>query len=135
MTAPAGSKNLSVTIHRSADEVYAFVSHPENLPQWAHGLCRSVIRVGSEWIVQTPTGDVGLRFVEKNPFRVCDHYVTPAPGMEIYVPMRVLENGSGAEVVFTLFRQAEMSQEGWERDLGMVARDLERLKRAMEQAG
>jgi hypothetical protein len=126
------SRTLTVTINRNADDVYAFVSNPENLPTWAKAFCQSVMRLGASWVVKTSTGDVGLRFVEKNPFRVCDHYVTPAPGVEIYVPMRVLENGDGSEVIFTLFRQPEMTQDTFKRDLEMVERDLQTLKAVLE---
>jgi hypothetical protein len=41
-----------------------------------------------------------FRFVKRNEFGVLDHYVNPAPGVEVYVPMRVLANGSGSEVIF-----------------------------------
>lgn len=40
----------------------------------------------------------------------------------------------GSEVVFTLRRQAEMSDAAFERDAGMVAADLARLKEPMESA-
>lgn len=30
--------NISIFINRNADEVYAFISNPENLPEWAAGL-------------------------------------------------------------------------------------------------
>ena len=41
-----------------------------------------------------------VRFAEKNTFGVLDNYVSPTPEIEVYVPMRVLPNGSGSEVVF-----------------------------------
>jgi hypothetical protein len=74
-----------------------------------------------------------IRFAERNDYGVLDHFVTPAPGMEIYVPMRVLPNGSGSEVVFTLFRMPEMSEEEFARDAGMVERDLRVLKSVLEK--
>ena len=44
-----------------------------------------------------------VRFAEKNAFGVLDHYVTPAPELDVYVPMRVLPNGSGNEVISLYF--------------------------------
>jgi len=73
-----------------------------------------------------------VTFVEENDFGVVDHYVTPAPEVEVYVPMRVLSNGSGSEVIFTLFRLSEMSDEQFAEDVGMVERDLETLKIVLE---
>ena len=52
--------------------------------------------------------------------------------MEIYVPMRVVENGDGSAVIFTLFRQPEMTQEAFERGIAMVERDLEALRGVLE---
>jgi hypothetical protein len=74
-----------------------------------------------------------IRFADRNDYGVLDHFVTPAPGVGIYVPMRVLPNGSGSEVVFTLFRLPEMSEEEFDRDAGMVERDLRVLKSALEE--
>jgi len=73
-----------------------------------------------------------IRFVKNNDFGVLDHYVTTAPGVEIYVPMRVLANGSGSEFIFVLFRLPDMSDEKYVEDAGMVERDLRTLKRVLE---
>ena len=132
----AESRTLSVSILRPPDEVYAFVLDPENLPQWAPAFCKSVRRAGAAWIVEMPDGQVEIRFVESNPFRVADHYVIPMPGVEILVPMRVLPNGpTGSELILTLFRQRDMSEEQFNRDIGMVTRDLNVLKEVLENSG
>lgn len=126
------SRTLTVSIAREADAVYQFVSNPENLPRWATAFCQSVRKSGSDWIMQTAAGEMKVRFVPPNEFRIADHYVSPAPGVEIYVPMRVLPNGSGSEVVFTLFRSPDMPPEKFAGDIGMVQQDLLTLKRALE---
>lgn len=74
-----------------------------------------------------------IRFVERNDFGVLDHYVTVAPGLEVYVPMRVLPNGSGSEVLFTVFRLPEMSDERFAEDAALVERDLKTLKTVLER--
>jgi carbon monoxide dehydrogenase subunit G len=130
----AESRTLGVLVDRNADEVYAFISNPENLPQWAPAFCKSVRRTGEDWIVETPDGPMKIRFVERNPFRVADHYVSPRAGVEIYVPMRVVASGSGgSEIIFTLFRQSDMTQEQFRRDVEMLTRDLGTLKRVLER--
>jgi hypothetical protein len=63
---------------------------------------------------------------------VLDHYVNPAPEIEVYVPMRVLPNGSGSEVIFTLFQLSDMSDERFAEDVEMVERDLKTLKNVLE---
>lgn len=127
------SRTLSVTIACPARKVYEFVSNPENLPRWAAGLCKSVRKSDSGWIAETPQGPMQIRFAEKNDFGVLDHYVTTASGVEIYVPMRVVPNGSGSEVIFTLFKTPEMSDKQFGEDAGMAERDLKTLKSVLEK--
>ena len=126
------SRTLSVSINCHPSRVYGFVSTPENLPKWATGLCKSVRKSNTDWIVETPQGPMKVRFVEKNDFGVLDHYVSVAPGVEVYIPMRVLSNGSGSEVIFTLFRLPDMSDEKYAEDIGLVERDLRALKKMLE---
>lgn len=133
MTSILRSKTLSIFIERPVGEVYGFVSSPENLPKWARGLGRSVRKSDADWIVDTPQGPMKVRFVERNDFGVLDHYVSPAPGVEVYVPMRVLPNGSGSEVIFTLFRLPDMSDQKYAEDVGLVERDLRTLKEILER--
>jgi hypothetical protein len=133
MTNLLQSRTLSVSINCSADRVYAFVSNPENLPGWAAGLCKSVRKSDTGWIVETTQGPMNLRFAEKNDLGVLDHYVSPAPGVEVYVPMRVLASGSGSELLFTLFRLPGMSDEKFAEDAGLVTRDLETLKAMLDR--
>ena len=123
---------LSVSIQRAPREVSDFVAQPRNLPRWAVGLARSVRPDGDGWIPETAQGPVRVRFAASNEFGVVDHYVRPAAGREISVPMRVVPNGAGSEVLITVFQQPEMTQAQYQEDLGLVQRDLERLKRVLE---
>jgi hypothetical protein len=47
--------------------------------------------------------------------------------------MRVVANGSGSEVLFTLFHSPGMSEEAFAADAGMVERDLRGLKSRLER--
>jgi hypothetical protein len=112
--------------------VYAYTSNPENLPQWAAGLGAGISRKGAHWEVDTPQGKVGLHFTPRNEYGVLDHTVKLPDGTRVYVPMRVLANGEGSEVVITLYRQPEMDDAAFERDAGMMQDDLARLKHVLE---
>ena len=46
--------------------------------------------------------------------------------------MRVVPNGAGSLVTFTLFRHEGMSDAECERDAGMIQSDLQVLKRVVE---
>jgi len=126
------SLNLSVSINRDARDVYDFVSVPENFRLWASGLGKSLKKEDGEWIAETPEGPVKIRFSERNAFGVLDHWVSTKPGLQIYIPMRVIPNGSGSELIFTLFRLPDMSDDKFAADAEWVMRDLTSLKNLLE---
>lgn len=126
------SRTLSVSIACPPEQVYAFASNPENIPKWAEGLGKSIKKKGNAWVVDTPQGAVEIRFAEKNGFGVLDHFVRTASGIDVYVPMRVMPNGTGSEVVFTIYRNPDASDEAFAGDARMVDRDLLKLKSILE---
>jgi hypothetical protein len=126
------ARNLSVYINRNAREVYDFVSIPENLRLWASGLGKSLRPAHGEWIAETPEGPVKIRFSERNEFGILDHWVSPKPGVQIYIPMRVVPNGAGSELIFTLLRLPGMSDDKFAADTEWVMRDLDALKYLLE---
>jgi hypothetical protein len=128
------SHTVNMSIARVPEEVAQFVANPENLPAWAHGLCKSIAKSGSDWIAETLQGPMKIRFAPKNEFGVLDHYLTNSQGEEITVPMRVLANGAGSELIFTIFRPPGMSDLQLAHDIGLVQQDFKRLKELMEHA-
>ena len=109
---PSESRQISESIDRPAAEVYDYAADPANLPEWAPGLGSSVENIDGRWFVETPAGRAGFAFVERNEFGVLDHEVTLPSGDVIYNPMRVVPNGDGCEVVFSLRRLPGMSERG-----------------------
>lgn len=126
-------RHISVSIERPPGEVYAFASNPTNLPQWATGLSGSIRNVNGEWIADAPMGKVKIRFSEKNEFGILDHEVTLESGAKVYIPMRVIANNKGSEIIFTLIRQPEMSDEKFAEDARWVEKDLRKLKGLLEK--
>lgn len=130
---PHESRTFTVSIGRDWREVYGFAHRPESFPLWASGLASGLERDGAEWIAQGPGGPVRIRFSPPNDFGVLDHTVVLASGEEVFVPMRIVANGSGAEAMLTLFRLPGMNEETFARDADWVRRDLTALKRLMER--
>jgi len=127
------ARHIGVSIARAFDEVHAFLSEPANFPLWAEGLGAGFVPLGgTDWQVETPMGAMRVRFTPPNPQGVLDHTLYPAEGEAMANPMRVMPNGAGAEVVFTLFRRPGMSEEQFAADADWVARDLARLKALLE---
>jgi len=126
-------RHISVSINRPPRSVYAFVSNPENLPTWATGLSGSIRKVKGEWIADAPMGKVKVKFAEENKFGVLDHEVVLESGVKVYNPMRVIANGKGSEILFTLIRQPEMSDKKFAEDAKWVKKDLRILKDLLEK--
>jgi hypothetical protein len=126
------TRPITVSIARPADQVYAFAHEPQSFPKWAAGLGAGQTRDGDRWVAHGPDGDVHVRFSPQNPYGVLDHWVTFPDGTKISIPLRVVANGDGAEVTLTLFRAPGMDDAAFERDQGMVAADLARLKALLE---
>ena len=126
------SRTLSVSILSDFHSVYTFASNPKNLPQWATTFIQSIRKVKGQWIAQTLNGLLAIKIVPKNLFGILDHYLSSPDGNVIFVPMRVVPNAKGCEVLFTVFRQPGMSHSSFVNDLRLVQKDLKSLKRMME---
>jgi hypothetical protein len=128
----SGSRHISERIARPSYEVYDYAADPDNLPQWAPGLGSSVEKIDGQWFVQTSEGRAGFAFVHRNEYGVLDHHVTLPSGEVVYIPLRVIADGSGSEVVFTLRRRPGMSDEDFKADADAMAADLSRLRQVLE---
>lgn len=126
-------RHISVSIQRPPGEVYAFASNPANLSRWATGLGGSIRKEGDEWIADSPMGPIKIKFVSPNDFGILDHEVMLESGRKFYNPMRVIANGNGSEVVFTLIRQPDMTVDQYNQDAAWVEKDLGILKDLLEK--
>jgi hypothetical protein len=127
------SKHIGVVVDRPVSDVYDYAADPANLAEWAPGLGGAVSCEDGVWYVETTEGRVGVRFAERNDLGVLDHWVSTTSGAVVYVPMRVFANEDGSEIVFSVRRSPDMSDEEFERDAGLVTADLDRLRRIVEQ--
>lgn len=126
------SRHVSTVIRRPPEEVYALARDPARLPTWAAGLAVGEVRAdGDALVVDSPMGEVRVRFASHNPLGVLDHEVTLPDGTTTYNPLRVLPHPLGSEVVFTV-RDAAGDDDGFEQDAAAVAEDLERLRAMIE---
>lgn len=125
---------LHVSIERPWREVYRFAANPETMPKWASGLASGLTRDGDEWITGGgPLGAARVRFAPPNELGVIDHRVTLPDGTVVDNALRVIPNGDGAEVMFTLLRQPGMTDAGMDADAAHIQRDLETLARLLHE--
>ena len=124
--------HISIAIKRPFAEVNEFLALPQNFELWAAGLGKGFRQVDGEWVFEAGDSLGKIRFTDKNPFGVADHYVLPPSGGEVYVPLRVVPNQDGSEVTLTLFRPPDMTDQQLAADSAAMWRDLETLKTILE---
>jgi hypothetical protein len=123
---------ITVSIDRDWRDVYNFASIPQNFQRWAAGLGRRFEQSGAEWTAEAPDGrSIRIRFSEPNEFGVLDHEVW-VERRSTHNAVRVVPNGTGAEVLFVLLKTPDMSDEAFAADGAAVERDLQTLKALLE---
>ncbi len=131
----AESSHVAVSIDRRADDVHAFVTDPRNLPRWAAGLAeRDVELVDGAWVSDSPMGRVTIAFAPPNGFGIADHDVTLPSGEVVTNPMRIVANGDGCDVVFTVHRRGGMTADEFAADVAAVRADLDTLRSVMQSS-
>jgi len=127
------SVHVSTTITCPAGDVYEYASNPRNLSSWAAGLAHHDAQlVDGNWVVESPMGRVVVAFAPANDFGVLDHDVTLPAGETVRNPVRVIPNGDGCDVVFSVRRRAGMSEQDFAADIDAVRRDLAALRALLE---
>jgi len=127
------SRTLSVRIDQPFAKVYEFLVDPANWNSWAFGLGKSLRQSVGGWIADSDGGTVKVRFTARNPYGVLDHTVIRPSGTQVHVPMRLITNGRGCELLFTLFREPDITDERYNGDAKFVQSDLSRLKQLLEK--
>lgn len=128
------ARTFSISIKRDWRALYEQIWRPEFFTRWASGLADSDLRQdGDAWLAEGPEGPIRIRFTDHNAYGVMDHVVDAGDGAEIHVPLRVVANGEGAEVMLTLFRQPGMDDEKFAGDARWINKDLAALKQLIER--
>lgn len=125
-------RHIGVTIAVPLQQAYGFAHQPANFALWAAGLATTLHETEDGWLADTPEGPASIEFSPPNEWGVLDHRVRLKGKPEIHVPLRMIANGAGTEVVATLYRQPGMSDADFGRDEGAVRRDLATLKAVLE---
>lgn len=126
------ARHISQTILCDPSDIAVFAGNPANLPQWAAGLSEGIRNEAGRWITESPMGDVEVKFRPGIEFGILDHDVIFPDGTAVHNPLRVLHNDDVSEVVFTVYRLPNVSDEDFDRDTAAVQKDLERLRDVLE---
>jgi hypothetical protein len=126
------ARTVSVSIDRTPADVYAYVADPGNMPRWSFIEAVTPSDDGRWEATLAGGGRSVLTFAAANELGVLDHDVVVSDELVVHVPMRVVANQGGSEVLFTVFRQAGMSGSEFADDVATVEKDLATLKAVLE---
>lgn len=135
------TETLSVTINATFDDVVADLADPLTHPEWGTEFFAGPATPGErpgEAVVAIPAmgGPVRMR-IDADP--ACGRIdMVFAPGEAPFgppLPIRVIPNGDGVDVLFTLARLPGQPDTDWEAGLEGMRRELENLRRRHEEVG
>lgn len=128
------SHTISLSIDCSYEATYRFLADPRSYGEWA----------AVEKLTYRPLGDgdwegvanIGgmrhFRFTRVNEFGVLDHAMF-VPGEEpLWMPMRVMPNEEGTDLVFTFYQRPGMSDEEFASTIEWITTDFLALKALLE---
>jgi hypothetical protein len=132
------TRTISVTIDAPFERVVADLVDPSTHPEWATRFFAgpAVLAEDGMYEVDVPTMGGRTRVsVEADVGRgVIDVFLAPAGApFGPPLPIRVLPNGDGADVLFTLARLPGMTDQQWTDGIAGMEEELQNLKARHEQ--
>lgn len=122
----------STLIEAAPERVFAYVSVPENQPEWAVNFVRSTRPLGDgRHVMETPVGEMIYR-LEMDSQRGTVDYVFEGADGESVLPTRIVPHPAGSVFTFTLLRQPGMPDEAWEAGKRGLDEELAILKERLE---
>lgn len=132
------TRTLTVTIDAPFDRVARDLADPRTHPDWAKGFFKGEARPSKndEVVIFSPFMGTDVRFrVEADLARgILDLYLAPASAeFGPALPVRLLHNGDGVDVLWTLTRFPDTPDERWEAGCASMQQELQELKRIQEK--
>lgn len=120
-------------IRATPEKVYAFLSSPMNWPEYAVVNLRSVSPGRDGWFrATTRFGQGEIRVDGVKEFGILDHvWRDPQASWKVYA--RVVPNGDGATVMFTLFQPPVMSDAQFDQAMEEMGVEMAKLKDVLER--
>jgi hypothetical protein len=127
---------VSFPIARPLEKVYDFLLEPENFSRWAFVGDTAMRDLGNgEWSVETSVGPRILHFATRNDYFVLTHSSRPPGELAHTIPMRLLRNGDGAQLVYVFLQYEGLADAEWRSMIEWVTTDLGALKSYLEHEG
>jgi hypothetical protein len=123
------SRTLSLALPAPREEVSAYLSNIENLPNWATIFCKELKVIDGKYKVVTPTGELFFEIQADKRTGVIDMFAGPNERQMNIFPVRVLHMpGRGSIVLFTMFQTAGMTDEQFDAQHKALEKELENVR-------
>lgn len=116
----------------TAAKTYAFVSNIENLPIWATAFCLKLKKVGTDYKVETPGGEIFFRIDADPKTGVIDMWGGPSKEQMMRWPARVIDDNIGGSVfAFTVIQMPGDSEQMFEAQCQSLEHEFENIRKAI----
>lgn len=129
-----GNTTLAVTIKRSPQDVYNYISNLANWPEFSDFAANFERVTDNEYIAHTSQGDVKVVALFDKKRLLLDTQCILPDGEVQTIPYRVVPNKDGAELMMTNFRPKSSSKKDYEEQLYWIEVELKRAKEILEKS-
>jgi hypothetical protein len=123
-------RTRSITIAAPPRTVFALVSNPATLPDWAPGFAHAVRPDGEHWIIENAQGEARIRYDVSPGQGTVD--IAPADDPRPGAFTRVLPNGDGSEYQFTILFPPDTPEQAIVQQLSVIETELEAVRALCE---
>ncbi len=123
------AKTLTASLPGTPQDVFAYISNPNNLSAWHSSFCRAVRAENTGYSVESPRGAVPVRFLRDDHTLVLDILAEVSDGIELASAIRLLSNGQGTEMVWTLVKPEGLSDSVFHEQLRWAGSALHNLRK------
>ena len=124
------AKTLTASLPHDAQALFAWIAEPDNLSRWHSSFCRSVRKTDGALIVESPRGAISTRFIRDDHSLVLDILAEVVEGIELAHALRVLRNGDGSELIWTLVKPDGISDSVFHEQVRWAGSALQNLRKA-----
>lgn len=127
-----GSTTYGVTIERSPEEVFDFVSNLANWPLFSDFAANFERVTDKKYIAHTSQGDITVEARFDKEKLLLDNVCRLPNGEVVFIPYRVVPHPRGAELLMTNFKAQESTKEEYDEQLDWMKIELVKAKQVLE---
>lgn len=127
------NRTKTATFNAPKERVFDYISNVENLPKWATAFCRELKKVGKDYKVTTPDGEVYFWIDSDKKSGVVDMFGGPSKETAACWPARVAGLPDNTSVLtFTAVQMPGVPDELFDMQCKSLEEEFENIRRAVE---